>query len=156
MKHRPELSSKTVTIPNTTNTQPPGSGAPLSWMDRTRFLLSVAQHRRNKNIPLALAAFHSVLQRHPELLLVVVGNKGPETARLQALLADGVLRDRVVLLHGITDPELQWCYRHCELLLATSTHEGFGLPIAEAMLAGCPVVCTDIAPFRELAEDYAC
>ena len=156
MEHRPELSGKTVSIPNTVQTQPSGPGAPLPWLDRTRFLLSVAQHRRNKNIPLALAAFHAILQRHPELLLVLVGNEGPETARLKTLLADGALRNRVVLLHGITDPELQWCYQHCELLLATSTHEGFGLPVAEAMLTGCPVVCTDIAPFRELAGDYAC
>lgn len=155
-EHRPELSSKTVAIPNTVDTQPPGPDAPLPWLDRTRFLLSVAQHRRNKNIPLALTAFHAILKRHPELLLVLVGNKGPETASLQTLLADGALHNRVVVLHGITDPELQWCYRHCELLLATSTHEGFGLPVAEAMLAGCPVVCTDIAPFRELAGDYAC
>jgi glycosyltransferase involved in cell wall biosynthesis len=59
----------------------------------------------------------------------------------------------VVLLSGITDAELQWCYRHCGLLLAPSSIEGFGLPVAEALLAGCPLVCSDIPAFRELGGD---
>ena len=46
--------------------------------------------------------------------------------------------------------ELQWCYRKCELLLAPSSIEGFGLPVAEALLAGCRIVCSDILAFREL------
>jgi glycosyltransferase involved in cell wall biosynthesis len=58
--------------------------------------------------------------------------------------------DRVVLLSGISDRDLQWCYRNCSLLLAPSSIEGFGLPIAEALIAGCPVVCSDIPPFREI------
>jgi glycosyltransferase involved in cell wall biosynthesis len=39
------------------------------------------------------------------------------------------------------------------LLLAPSSIEGFGLPVAEALLAGCPVVCSDIAAFREVGAD---
>jgi glycosyltransferase involved in cell wall biosynthesis len=35
-------------------------------------------------------------------------------------------------------------------LLAPSSIEGFGLPVAESLLAGCPVVCSDIAAFREI------
>ena len=53
-------------------------------------------------------------------------------------------------MHGVADADLQWCYRHCEALLATSSQEGFGLPVAEAVAAGCPVVCSDIQAFREL------
>jgi glycosyltransferase involved in cell wall biosynthesis len=38
-------------------------------------------------------------------------------------------------------------------LLAPSLIEGFGLPVAEALLAGCPVICSDIPAFRELGGD---
>jgi glycosyltransferase involved in cell wall biosynthesis len=48
---------------------------------------------------------------------------------------------------------LQWCYCNSQLLLAPSLVEGFGLPVAEALLAGCPVVCSDIPAFRELGGD---
>src|SRR5208337_424260 len=59
-----------------------------------------------------------------------------------------------VLLNGISDAQLQWCYRNCSLLLAPSTTEGFGLPVAEALLAGCRVVCSDIPPFREFGKQH--
>jgi glycosyltransferase involved in cell wall biosynthesis len=41
-------------------------------------------------------------------------------------------------------------YRLSDLLLFPSREEGFGIPILEAGLAGIPVFCADIAPFREL------
>jgi glycosyltransferase involved in cell wall biosynthesis len=34
--------------------------------------------------------------------------------------------------------------------------EGFGLPVAEALLAGCRIVCSDIAAFRELGNCDSC
>jgi glycosyltransferase involved in cell wall biosynthesis len=61
-----------------------------------------------------------------------------------------------VLLSGIHDAEMQWLYRNCELLLAPSIVEGFGLPVAEALLAGCRIVCSDIPAFRELGAHAAC
>ena len=49
---------------------------------------------------------------------------------------------------------MQWCYRHCALLVAPSTVEGFGLPVAEALLAGCRVICSDIPAFREVGGEH--
>jgi glycosyltransferase involved in cell wall biosynthesis len=49
---------------------------------------------------------------------------------------------------------LQWCYKNCELLLAPSLIEGFGLPIVEAMFQHCRVVCSDIPAFREVGGSY--
>jgi glycosyltransferase involved in cell wall biosynthesis len=117
------------------------------------FLLCVAQHRRNKNIPLALQVFEESLRTGaiaPETQLVVVGVAGPETDRIQRQIRRARLDRRVLILSGIKDAELQWCYRNCELLLAPSIVEGFGLPVVEASLAGCRVVCTDIPAFREV------
>jgi glycosyltransferase involved in cell wall biosynthesis len=117
------------------------------------FLLCVAQHRRNKNILLVLQVFECLLQSRqiPEgAQLFIVGIEGPETPAIKKFIARSGLAERVVLLNGISDSELQWCYRNCSLVLAPSIVEGFGLPVAEALLAGCRVVCSDIAAFREL------
>lgn len=117
------------------------------------FLLCIAQHRRNKNIPLAVKVFEHALRTGsvaPETLLVVIGVTGPETQRIREQIARARLQRRIILLSGIKDAELQWCYRNCELLLAPSSVEGFGLPVVEALLAGCRVVCSDIPAFREV------
>jgi len=45
---------------------------------------------------------------------------------------------------------LQWCYRNCEVLVSPSITEGFGLPVAEALLAGCRVVCSEITAHWEI------
>ncbi len=42
---------------------------------------------------------------------------------------------------------------HRELLLAPSSVEGFGLPVVEAELAGCRIVCSDIPAFREVGNE---
>ena len=43
-------------------------------------------------------------------------------------------------------------YRRATLLLSTSEREGFGLPVAEALAAGTPVVATDMPVFREVGD----
>jgi glycosyltransferase involved in cell wall biosynthesis len=116
----------------------------------------VAQHRRNKNIGLAIRTLWRMLREktvHEEMLLVVVGMAGPETGAIHRLIEAEDLGNNVVLLSGISEAELQWCYRNCEAVLAPSLMEGFGLPVAEGLLAGCRIVCSDIAPFRELGGE---
>jgi len=56
----------------------------------------------------------------------------------------------VLLYSGLSDAEVRWCYENCDVLLAPSTMEGFGLPVAEGMLAGCRIVCSDIPAFCEI------
>jgi len=120
------------------------------------FLLCVAQHRQNKNIPLAVRVFERLLRNRvvrQDARLFVIGIPGPATSQIHAQIRQSGLERSVVLLSGISDAEMQWCYRNCKLLLAPSSIEGFGLPVAEALLAGCPVVCSDIAAFREVGAD---
>jgi glycosyltransferase involved in cell wall biosynthesis len=128
---------------------------PLPGWHNEPFLLCVAQHRRNKNIPLLIRTFHRMLragQLTPEMKLVIVGIAGPETGDIQRQVSTLGLGDRVCFFEGVSDSELQWCYTHCEVVVSPSTTEGFGLPVAEALLAGCRIVCSDIPAFREVAD----
>jgi glycosyltransferase involved in cell wall biosynthesis len=131
--------------------------SPLPGWQGEPFLLSVAQHRRNKNIPLLIRAFHRLLRQGsigPRTRLVVVGIKGPETPRIEELVSRCGLDGRVLFLEGLSEPELQWCYSRSEALVLPSTTEGFGLPVAEALLAGCRVICSDISAFREIGGGH--
>ena len=121
------------------------------------FLLCVAQHRRNKNIILLIQAFRRLLLASsipPAMKLVIVGIEGPETRHIRQLISDLGLAPRVVLLRGLSEPELQWCYARCQALVVPSKTEGFGLPVAEALLVGCRIVCSDIAALREVGGTH--
>jgi glycosyltransferase involved in cell wall biosynthesis len=121
------------------------------------FLLCVAQHRLNKNVVLLIQAFHRLLRASsisPTMKLVIVGIEGPETPRIRQQISDLGLGSCVFLLQGLSEPELQWCYARCEALVVPSKTEGFGLPVAEALMVGCRVVCSDIAALREIGGTH--
>jgi glycosyltransferase involved in cell wall biosynthesis len=131
--------------------------SPIPGWQGDPFLLCVAQHRRNKNIPLLVRTFHRLLQSRQidqRMNLVVIGIPGPETMRIRRLVWSLQLTTKVHFLEGLSEPDLQWCYARSEALVAPSITEGFGLPVAEALLAGRRVVCSDIPAFREVAGDH--
>jgi glycosyltransferase involved in cell wall biosynthesis len=130
---------------------------PLTHWRKEPFFLCVAQHRRNKNIPTLIRAFRRLLgsgEIESNSRLVVVGMAGPESGRIRRLVASTGLNQSIDLLEGLSESELQWCYSHCEALVAPSLTEGFGLPVAEGLIAGCRVVCSDIAAHREIADGH--
>ena len=133
------------------------SHSPIPGWHGEPFLLCIAQHRRNKNIPLLIRSFARLLDSRrlaPSTRLAVVGIAGPETPHIRRLIERVNLLEKVCLLEGLSEPELKWCYSHCEAVAAPSSTEGLGLPVAEALLAGCRVVCSDIPAFREFGGDH--
>lgn len=150
--HFPRLADgKVVVICNCVMLRDEESIPPM-WM-RCPFVLMVAQHRANKNILLALRAFAELLQSSKvtkDTLLLLVGNEGPETEVIKATIKQMRLESSIKLLDSVTDGELRWFYENCELLIAPSLTEGFGLPVVEAAVCGSRVVCSNIPAFREV------
>lgn len=131
--------------------------SPIPGWRSEPFLLAVAQHRRNKNLPLLIRSFHTLLNSQridPSMKLVIVGITASQTGEIQQLVATSGLSRRVHFLKGLTEPELQWCYRHCAALVTPSIIEGFDLPVAEGLLVGCRIVCSDIPAHREIAYGH--
>jgi alpha-1,3-rhamnosyl/mannosyltransferase len=65
------------------------------------------------------------------------------------------LTDRLHTLGRVADKDLRALYAGATLFAFPSLHEGFGLPVLEAMVQDTPVVCSDIAALREVAGDAA-
>jgi len=57
---------------------------------------------------------------------------------------------------GITDDQILTEFKDCDMLVFTSTYEGFGLPILEANATGRPVVTSNIYSMPEVAGEAAC
>lgn len=153
----PDLGHKTRVIHNFAEFKAPAAmTGNLEALQGRHFLLCVAQHRSNKNIPLAIRVFERLLAERilpPEARLVVVGMPGPETRKIEEEIRNARLGRKVFLFSGLSDAEVRWCYENCELLFAPSSLEGFGAPVAEALLARARVVCSDIPAFREIGGE---
>ncbi len=119
-------------------------------------LLHVGSTAPRKRIDLLLQVFAEVLAVWPSARLVRVG--GRLTPAQRALSERLGIQGRIVELPVLDREALASVYRRATLLLSTSEREGFGLPVAEALAAGTPVVATDMPVFREvgdLAASYA-
>ncbi len=91
--------------------------------------------------------------------LVIVGRRGWENEQVLDMLDRCLaLRGHVEEINGCSDARLATLLRSARALLMPSFAEGFGMPVAEALAVGVPVVCSDIAAHREVggdAPDYA-
>jgi glycosyltransferase involved in cell wall biosynthesis len=124
------------------------------------FFLHVGVLRRHKNPDNILAALARVTQ---ETLtthrLVCVGPYQVAPGLREALTATwraaGGPEDRLIFLEGVGDAELGALYRQSSGLVFPSLHEGFGIPIAEALAVGTPVVASCFGASREAGGDLA-
>jgi len=60
--------------------------------------------------------------------------------------------EEIVFLGYVTDEELVWLYNLCEILVCPSIHEGFGLPVLEAMACGAAVIASNTTSIPEVME----
>jgi glycosyltransferase involved in cell wall biosynthesis len=102
-----------------------------------------------KNYPLMIAAVEDVVARRPAYLWIL--GDGPERARLESLARDhGV--GRFVRFLGFQPNPFRYIAR-ADLFVLTSTYEGFGNVLIEAMACGTPVVATRSPGTVEIITD---
>jgi glycosyltransferase involved in cell wall biosynthesis len=117
-------------------------------------LLHVGSTIPRKRIDLLLRVFARVRAGgNPELRLIRVG--GPLTAPQRELARELGVESLILELPFLDRKILAAVYRRATLVLQTSDAEGFGLPVAEAMACGTPVVATDLPVLREVGGDAA-
>ena len=115
--------------------------------DGPPFALFIGERRGYKNFALALQA----LGRLPGIELHCVGG-GPLRDEEFAGISPSVRR-RVRHLGYVSDESLNSHYNRALCLLYPSRYEGFGIPVLEAMRAGCPVVCIECKAVLEIGGD---
>lgn len=130
----------------------PAPGADRVAQGRPYFLV-VGTIEPRKNHLLLLHAWRRMAAAGsgPVPLLLVVGRRGWENEQVLDVLERGPLAGREVReLGGLNDGELAGLMRGAHALLMPSFTEGFGLPVAEALAQGVPVIASAIPAHREV------
>ena len=115
------------------------------------FVLAVGTLEPRKNLLQVIRAYvglpSRIAQRYPLVIVGGIGWKSEGTAtELNALLASG----RARRLGYLPENELPIIYSAARMFVYPSLYEGFGLPAAEAMASGVPVIASDRASLPEV------
>ncbi|QAU35552.1 glycosyltransferase family 1 protein [Janthinobacterium sp. 17J80-10] len=143
---------------------PPSVAAPLAAAPlpapaekrplRAPYFVMLGTIEPRKNHWLMLQLWRKLVEKHGERAprLVVIGQRGWECENVVDLL------ERCESLQGFvkefptcTDTELATWLHHAQALLFPSFAEGYGMPLAEALSLGVPVIASDLPAFREIA-----
>ncbi len=124
-------------------------------LERESYILYVGAIQPRKNLVRLVAAFETAKEVHPDMKLVIVGEK--------AWLSDGIVdrmrRSRyhgdIILTGKVPFAELPAWYQGARLFAFPSLYEGFGLPILEAFAAGTPVLTGSLSSLPEVGGDAA-
>jgi len=112
------------------------SAGGLDWLAVGR----IAPNKCVHDVVLAFAVFHKIHDPRARLTLVGGQSAGLYWRALHKLVADLDIADAVTFTDVVTRAELLAYYRSADVLLCLSEHEGFNMPVVEAMHFDVPVV----------------
>lgn len=143
----------------------------LATLDRNWFnIVAVGRVVPNKALDLMIPALVKLRDDGVTgVQLHIVGGRDPRLQSyisvIEALIADGGLGDAVTWHHSVSATKLATLYRHADLFWTVSQHEGFCVPVVEAMAFGLPVLssrqgalpetCADAAVLADRTEEMA-
>lgn len=123
-----------------------------------KYILAVGSTTINKNIYGIFKAFKEYLSEsdNKEIVLVVVCRLEPKEKKIwENEIKKLKMRNKIILTNFVPDEEMPLFYSGAQLLLFPSLYEGFGLPIAEAMACGCPVITSNVSSMPEVGGKAA-
>lgn len=107
---------------------------------KSPYVLFVGKKSPRRQFPVILDAIQQIRKRGFQLNLVAVGPPSKSIRQKEGLIDIGY----------VPDHNLATLYQNAIALIWPSSREGFGLPLAEAMACGCPVITTPVNAISEV------
>ncbi len=111
---------------------------------------------QRKNLSIVLEAWEQRVALGGQApMLVIVGRRTDKSDEiLRPLNENASLRKCVIEVERLSNAGLATLFRNARALLSPSWYEGFGLPVAEALSSGTPVIASDIEAHREVGGPF--
>ncbi|WP_394731206.1 glycosyltransferase family 4 protein [Altererythrobacter sp. GH1-8] len=118
------------------------------------YILTVGQNAPYKNHEAALKSFARAFAQ-TDMRLVLVQRRGQRMRALDEFARSLGIAGQIQAIEPVNDEALVKLYSGALALLHPSLCEGFGMPVAEAMACGCPVITSNLSAMPEVAGDAA-
>jgi glycosyltransferase involved in cell wall biosynthesis len=117
------------------------------------YVLSVGNILPRKNLARLVEAFSTIAAEIESVQLVIVGRSLWKGSDVERLVHELGLVNRIQFLGYVPDADLPALYSGAEVFCFPSIHEGFGLPVLEAMACGVPTLTSDSSSLPEVVGD---
>lgn len=123
----------------------------------TPFFLYVGRLEKKKNTASLVEAFALFKEKHPHSLvkLVIIGNAGYGYDEVKYIIEEYNLDSQVIITGWAEEDDMPVIFSAALAFVFPTLHEGFGIPVLQAMACHCPAIISDLPVLREVAANAA-
>jgi glycosyltransferase involved in cell wall biosynthesis len=121
-------------------------------LNSNNFILHVGSSLPRKNKDLLIKLLNLIKNNWDGILCLAGPNNNKSTLDL---IQEYNLTNKVVIIENPTSHLLEILYNKCFVFIFPSFSEGFGWPLIEAQLVGCPVITSNLEPMLEITNGAA-
>jgi glycosyltransferase involved in cell wall biosynthesis len=121
------------------------------------YLFYVGRLEKKKNTPLLIDAYAVLKEYNKDIKekLVLAGNASFGYDEVEYTIREYGLEEDVIVTGWAEEEDMPYLYSGASAFIFPSKHEGFGIPLLQAMACEAPIVCSDIPVLKEVAGDSA-
>jgi len=120
-------------------------------MDNEKIILFMGRLVYEKGVQHLISAMPKILEKYNDSKLIIAG-KGGMTDQLKAQVEAMGLQNKVHFTGYLNAKQVSKMYKCADVSVFPSTYEPFGIVALEAMLAGVPIVVSDVGGLNEIVE----
>jgi glycosyltransferase involved in cell wall biosynthesis len=119
------------------------------------YFLYVGRLEKKKNTPALIEALAILRESHPEIKekMVLIGDASFGYDEVKYVIEEFNLNNEVMMPGWVAEVDMPCIFNGASAFIFPSKHEGFGIPILQAMACSLPVACSNIPVFKEVAGD---
>lgn len=121
------------------------------------YFLYVGRLEKKKNTVTLIEAFALFIEENPDspMHLVLIGNAGYGYDEVKYVIEEFDLSGRVIMPGWLDEADLPYIFNAASAFVFPSKHEGFGIPVLQALACGVPAIISDLPVLREIVGEAA-